>query len=133
RLLGSTTFLPPNSTAFTIIDKQSPGTIAGTFGNAPNGGQVNIGGRVYTANYNTAAFGSGANDLVLVAAPRTFVWDGGSATSDNWTDAANWVGDDINDRPIAGDNLVFNDVGVTARNTPFNDFSPGTNFGLLTL
>src|SRR5262249_27993880 len=132
RVLGATTFQPGNGTAFTLLDNQTTNTITGTFGNAPNAGTVTIGGKTYTANYNNAAFGNGSNDFVVVAIPRTLTWDGGSPTTNNWTDAANWVGDNVNDRPFAGDSLLFDNTGVLARNTPLNDFAPGTNFGLIT-
>ena len=53
---------------------------------------------------------------------KTAIWDGGSAANDNWTTAANWVGDIA---PIAGDTLVFDG---SVRLAPVNDFPAGTSF-----
>ena len=125
-----------NGSQFAIISRPAAAAaIAGNFGNAANGGLVDVGGKLYTAAYNTGA--ASPNLLVLTATAHiganALVWDGLSAVSNNWTDAANWVGDGVNDRPFAGDSLVFDDTGVQARNTPFDDFAAGTNFGVITL
>lgn len=56
-------------------------------------------------------------------APATRIWDGGSAIGNNWTDAANWVGDVA---PVANDDLVF--PAGAARLGAANDFLPGTPF-----
>jgi autotransporter-associated beta strand protein len=53
--------------------------------------------------------------------PTTRTWDGGG-TDNNWTTAANWVGDVA---PVAGDRLVFAGSTQTAS---FNDFADGTVF-----
>lgn len=53
---------------------------------------------------------------------QTSTWDGGSATTDNWTDGANWGGA----APTAGDVLEFDGA---SRLTPANDFTAGTGFG----
>jgi autotransporter-associated beta strand protein len=54
-------------------------------------------------------------DVVFTPRPSaTFTWDGGGA-DDNWSTAANWVGDKA---PRDGDSLVF--TGAT-RQTPVND------------
>lgn len=42
--------------------------------------------------------------MLLTAMPATITWTGGSATSANWSDAANW---DLGRAPINGDSLVF--------------------------
>jgi autotransporter-associated beta strand protein len=55
----------------------------------------------------------------------TVTWTGGSATTNNWTDAANWGGT----APVAGDDLRF--AGST-RLTPFNDFAANTSFNSIT-
>jgi autotransporter-associated beta strand protein len=59
-------------------------------------------------------------------APTVRVWDGGSATSANWTDRFNWVGDAA---PVAGDDLVF--PGAALQKTNTNDFAAGTDFSSL--
>ena len=55
--------------------------------------------------------------LVLIkdAPPSGIEWIGGSSTSDNWSDAANWNGGNI---PTAGDCAAF---GGLDRRTPYND------------
>jgi autotransporter-associated beta strand protein len=61
------------------------------------------------------------------AAVRT--WTGGSATSGNWTTAANWSGGVA---PVAGDILNFVDTGARkASNT--NNFAAGTTFSTINL
>lgn len=52
-------------------------------------------------------------------------WDGGGA-DDNWTMAANWVGDVA---PSAGDDLVFDG---TSRQVNNNDFAADTLFATIT-
>lgn len=129
-LNGTTSINPVNGVdSFVIIDKQSAGAIIGNFANAvppspPN--QVFIGVKSYNFTYT----GNTGNDFVLTATKTSRVWDGGSASDNNWSDPLNWV----NDQPIfAGDDLIFNDTGVQVRNTPFNDFAPNTPFSSITL
>jgi Ca2+-binding RTX toxin-like protein len=55
-------------------------------------------------------------------------WDGGSGSSNNWTDAANWAGDVA---PMAGDDLVFPSSGAQPENV--NDFPAGTAFNSIEL
>jgi autotransporter-associated beta strand protein len=55
----------------------------------------------------------------------TVTWDGGGANN-NWTTAANWVGDVA---PSAGDDLVFTG---NVRTTNVNNFSAGTTFNSIT-
>jgi hypothetical protein len=58
-------------------------------------------------------------------APAVLTWDGGGSDN-NWTTAANWVGDVA---PVAGADLVFTGrVGTT----PNNDFAAGTAFSSIT-
>jgi autotransporter-associated beta strand protein len=60
-------------------------------------------------------------------APAVATWDGGG-TDNNWTTAANWVGDVA---PQPGDDLVFPD-GVS-RLTNANNFPAGTEFNSIRL
>lgn len=55
----------------------------------------------------------------------TFTWDGGG-TDNNWTTAANWVGDVA---PSAGDDLVFSGA---VRTSTQNNFTVGTSFASVT-
>jgi len=52
---------------------------------------------------------------------QTSTWDGGSATSDDWTDGDNWGGG----APLADDLLQFDGAN---RLTPVNDFTANTSF-----
>ncbi len=59
----------------------------------------------------------------------TRFWDGGSVTSDQWTNRFNWEG---NIRPNSGDDLVFPDsIRFTDRGLN-NDFPVGTQFNNIT-
>ncbi len=64
-----------------------------------------------------------------VRAASTLTWDGGGGDN-NWTTAANWVGDVA---PVAGDSLIFDATGVAARPTANNDLTLGTSFGSITI
>jgi hypothetical protein len=57
----------------------------------------------------------------------TYTWSG-NGSNNKWTTAANWVGGVA---PLPGDSLVF--PAGAARLTNFNDFVPGTLFGLVTV
>ncbi len=78
----------------------------------PTGAAVAIDGTINAAS-NTA----GAN----YSLPDTLTWTGGSATSDNWSDDANWGGKHL----IEFDAIVFDG---TQRLTPLNDLSASTQF-----
>jgi fibronectin-binding autotransporter adhesin len=136
-LNGSTGLAIAVGTGMKVIDKVSPGAITGTFANAvpPSPpASVVIGTRNYTYDYadNSGAPLGDGNDFVLTAIPSTVIWDGradgGAVTgSDNWTVPENWVGDFV---PAPGDSILFNDIGIgNGKNTPFNDFPAGSNFG----
>jgi fibronectin-binding autotransporter adhesin len=60
------------------------------------------------------------------AAAATRTWTGGSGSSNNWSDAANWGGT----APVAGDDLVF--PGGAARLSNTNDLAAGTSFNSIT-
>lgn len=55
----------------------------------------------------------------------TRTWNGGHASSNNWTEAANWGGT----APVAGDDLVF---AGTTRLSPNNNFAADTSFASIT-
>ena len=80
-------------------------------------------------NFIISYTGGTGNDVVLSRVATTFTWDGGGADN-NWTTAANWVGDVA---PVAGDDLVFDSTGVGVRPLPNNDFAAATNFGTITV
>src|SRR5262249_28005329 len=65
----------------------------------------------------------GAWSATVLLPPRAPVrtWTGGSATSDRWSDPANW---EENVAPLAGDDLVF--PGTAVRFTGTNDFPDDT-------
>jgi len=98
-------------------------------------------------SYTSATFGSGFNlglispagiggyvsndvanssiDLVITLTPQTITWNGGSATDNNWSDAANWNGTAIN----ALDPLIFDG---TARLNNTNDMAADTIYTNIT-
>lgn len=135
-------FMPVNGVdAFKLISKTSAGNIANGVNSflsevLPQLPQtspttVTVGGKTYTTSYNVGVGLNDGNDFVLQAVAASRVWDGRIDNnlvnvSDNWTLATNWVGDVA---PFAGDDLVFNDVGLAnGKNTPFNNFAAGTDF-----
>ncbi len=132
-------------TGVKVIDKVSAGGFLGaptvgnfSFANAPGlTGSITLGTRSYSYEYNNNSglpLGDG-NDFVLTAIPSTVIWDGrvdgGAITvSNNWTLAANWVGDAV---PSPGDAIMFNDIGIgNGKNLPFNDFPALSQFGVIT-
>ncbi len=82
----------------------------------------NANGRRKSPRYRRSAL-EPLEDRLLLSHGPSVVWDGGGANN-NWTTAANWVGDLA---PVAGDALVFAGTGVTT----VNDFS-GTVFESIT-
>ena len=61
----------------------------------------------------------------VVTGPGDITWNGGSATGNNWSDAANWNGTSI----VAGDTLFFDG---TTRLSPVNDTTAGTTYSNIT-
>lgn len=100
---------------------------------------LNSGGTtIFTVTTGTAAAGNylltlyGTNGtsvasttvtLVVNRSPQS-VWSGGSATDSNWSDAANWNGNN----PLANDALYF---GGTTRLSNVNDTTTGTTYSSL--
>ncbi|MFN4257799.1 MAG: autotransporter-associated beta strand repeat-containing protein [Gemmataceae bacterium] len=132
-LVGSTVFDIANGVSFIIIEKVSAGLITGAFGNADQLSPpdvVFVGGKSYIYNFDGANYvGGSGRDLELNSVKTTREWDGESLTTNNWTDAVNWVGDVA---PFVGDDLLFRNLGLVRPN-PFNDFAPDTDFGLITI
>ena len=130
-------------TGVKVIDKVSALGFTGTptaatpwFANAFSlTGNITLGTRSYTYLYDAGAPLGDGNDFILTAIPSTVVWDGrvdgGAITASNdWSLAANWVGDAV---PSPGDAITFNDIGIgNGKNTPFNDFPAASQFGVIT-
>ena len=71
----------------------------------------------------------GLEILEVRIVPATSTWSGlDTATSTNWSDAGNWVGDQI---PSPGDDLVFPSGADGLTNT--NDLGAGIAYGSLTV
>ncbi len=62
---------------------------------------------------------------VVPATAATQVWDGGSISSNDWTDSANWNPDGT---PTAGDTLVF---GAGTKKATHNDYFKGLSLAAL--
>ncbi len=124
-LTGTVGFTPANGSTFTIINNDGADAVTGTFAGLAQGATVTLSGISFTISYT----GGTGNDVVLTRAATTFTWDGGGADN-NWTTAANWVGDVA---PVAGDSLVFDSTGVGVRPLPNNDFAAATSFGTITV
>jgi autotransporter-associated beta strand protein len=123
-LTPSATFnpAPPAGTSLVVVNKTSAGAIQGTFNNMPEGALLPVGVAVLRISY----VGGDGNDVTLTV-PLSRTWDGGGTTN-NWTEAANWVGDVA---PGPGDDLEF--PAGAARPTNTNDFPAGTTFNSITL
>lgn len=114
--------IPPEGSNFKIIDNDGTDAVVGTFNNQPEGYVYVFNSPLLGITYR----GGDGNDVVVhVATTRT--WDGGGTTN-NWTEAANWVGDTA---PGPGDNLVF--PAGAARSVNRNDFPSGTTFNSIDL
>src|SRR3989440_269792 len=124
-LTATVGFTPAVGNTFTIINNDSADAVTGTFAGLAQGATVTLSGVNFIISYT----GGTGNDVVLSRVATTFTWDGGGADN-NWTTAANWVG---NVAPVAGDDLVFDSTGVGVRPLPNNDFAAATNFGTITV
>jgi autotransporter-associated beta strand protein len=114
-------FQPPGGTNFLLIDNDGGEPVTGAFAGLPEGAGLTLNDRPFHVTYR----GGDGNDVVLVADPLTRTWDGGGANN-NWSTAANWVGDAA---PSAGDRLVFPDGAARLINV--NDFGGNTLFSSL--
>lgn len=147
-MVGGTTgngFQPVNGVdAFKVLSKTSPGPIAVGANSflsqvlplAPQTSPTTVMlGKSYNTSYNTVVGLNDGNDFVLQAVATSRVWDGridaGAVNvSNNWTLGSNWVGDSA---PFVGDDLVFDDVGVSnGKTAPVNDFAAATSFASIT-
>ena len=99
---------------------------AATFGGGFNVGAILPPG---TGGYISNDVANSAVELVITLTPQSITWNGGSATGNNWSDAANWSGTAIG----ALDHLIFdgttrlNNANDTAASTLYTNmtFNPG--------
>ncbi len=108
----SLNYTPTIGNEIPIIENEGSGAISNTFSGLPEGSLLTFGNVTMQISY---VGGIGSNDVVLTVTDVTYTWDGGG-TDDNWSTAANWVGDVV---PTPGSNLVF--PNGAARQTNFND------------
>ncbi|HXB58944.1 MAG TPA: autotransporter-associated beta strand repeat-containing protein, partial [Candidatus Acidoferrales bacterium] len=77
------------------------------------------------SGYITNNTANSSVDLVVTVAPQSLTWNGGSATDNNWSDAANWSG-----LPIGAlDALTFDGL---ARTNNINNTTAGTDYAGIT-
>jgi len=113
---------PPAGANFVILNKTSLGPVDGEFQFFPEGQRLALTSGANNATFVITYKGGDGNDVVLHV-PTTRTWDGGGTTN-NWSEAANWVGDII---PGPGDDLIF-PMGAARKTTNNNDFPSGTTF-----
>lgn len=102
---------------YTVVSGSS---ISGTFSGLPNHTLFTQQGRTFLITYNATTV-----TLTDLDPAYVWVWDGGGA-DDNWTTAANWVGDV---EPGLGAAVQF---AGTTRLTPNNDFPADSGFASIT-
>jgi filamentous hemagglutinin family protein len=94
-----------------LIQNGSGNSVNGKF---TEGTSITLTGQPFAIDYAD----SSANNVSLTRTPQVWIWDGGSASVDSWTDALNWVSDQ--GHPGNGDTVHF--AGNT-RPTPDNNIS----------
>src|ERR1051326_2950916 len=103
---------------FPIIDNDGTDPVVGTFAGLPEGATFKAGSYTYWITYK----GGDGNDVVLTAGAPQKTWIG--ASSDKWSDAANWQPQGI---PVPGEPLLF--PPFYGRSATTNDlgscFNPG--------
>jgi autotransporter-associated beta strand protein len=109
---------------FTILRNAGGSPVVGTFIDLPEGAEFTIGAVTFTISY----VGGDGDDVVLTVIDVSYIWDGGSSTSSDWSDAINWVGDVV---PTAGARLIFPDGA--ARLTNLNDLGGGFDVHSITI
>ncbi|MDW8267412.1 MAG: autotransporter-associated beta strand repeat-containing protein, partial [Gemmataceae bacterium] len=117
--LVGTGALPLGALTLTLINNDGSDPVNGTFAGLPNNATFTMAGRTFTIDY----FGGDGNDVVITALTITRTWDGGSLTTNNWSDPDNWT----SGVPGAGDVIVF---AGTLRQNNVNDLTilPGNFF-----
>ena len=115
-------YLPAVNTSFQIVSQTISSAITGRFNGISQFGSLVSGPVTFSVGY----FSSGVILTVTAVNAQTSTWDGGG-TTDNWSDAANWVGDVA---PSQFDALVF-PTGAQ-RLTNVNDLA-GLQFSSLTI
>ncbi|MBP3957086.1 autotransporter-associated beta strand repeat-containing protein [Gemmata sp. G18] len=115
-------YLPTVNTSFQIVSQTISSAITGRFNGISQFGSLAVGPVTFSVGY----FSSGVTLTVTSVNVQTSTWDGGG-TTDNWSDAANWVG---NAAPSQFDALVF-PTGAQ-RLTNVNDLA-GLQFSSLTI
>jgi hypothetical protein len=113
-------FTPGVGDEFVIIDNDGADAVVSNFNGIADGASITVGGSNFRVDYD----GGDGNDVVLTQIATNVTWDGGGG-DDDWTTAANWVGDVA---PSETDILVFDSTGVGTTN---NDFPSGTIFSAL--
>ena len=117
--LGSD-YIPRLGQSYQIITNAQ----AGVTGQFSQGSSITVSGVVFGIDYNGD---SGYVDLTVTAVP-SFTWTGGSNTSSNWSDGANWFGGTA---PTMGSDLIF--PSAASRKTNTNDLPADMIFGDITV
>lgn len=117
-------YVPAINTSFQIASQTSGSAITGRFNGIAQFGLYSSGPVTFSVGY----FSSGVILTVVAVNLPTSTWDGGSATTSNWSDADNWVGDVV---PAPFANLVF--PGGAARLSNVNDLAAGTDVTSITI
>lgn len=121
---GGTITVAANQAALLLIDTVTNTLIdGGRYGHTASYTPTNFWFRCFSFDGNLVYIDNfvRADDLQIVPPPALRRWDGGAADND-WSTAANWVGDQA---PAPGDPLVFSG---NVRTTPSNNFPAGTSF-----
>jgi autotransporter-associated beta strand protein len=116
-------YLPAVNTSFQVVSQTFGSPITGRFNGISQFGSVISGPVTFSVGY----FNSGVILTVIAVNVPTRTWDGGGTTN-NWSDAANWVGDVA---PSFAAALVF--PAGAAKLASVNDLEPGLQVTSLTV